>query len=211
MSAERLERLYRDGLTNAVLSWLFVGVLGLVFAESATELDLQWMVFVATATGIAALPAAATRGWRVMPPWELLGVALLPMLVRGLLGADAGVGLFASYMAVAALALLVIVELDAFTALEVTHWFAVVLVVMATMASGAAWAVIRWTLDRLLGTTYLLEPSTSQTAANAALMTEFLWVTVAGFVAGVVFDLYFRWRDRHLKEAVEADIPEAMR
>jgi len=66
---------------------------------------------------------------------------------------------------------------------------------MATLASGAVWAVVRWTADQYLGTAYL--------STNEALMTEFLWVTLAGFAAGVLFDAYFRRRDRWLRSALE--------
>jgi cytochrome c biogenesis protein ResB len=34
-------------------------------------------------------------------------------------------------------------------------------------------------------------------------LTEFLWVTLAGFAAGVLFDAYFRRRDRWLRSALE--------
>jgi hypothetical protein len=143
------------------------------------------------------VPPVAFREWRVMLPWELLVLALLPILVRGLFGGT--VGTFATYFALAALALVVVVELHLFTALEVTHWFAVVLVVMTTLASGAAWAVVRWNFDQFLGTSYLTD--------NYALMMEFVWVTLAGFAAGVLFDAYFRRRDRWLRRALSRVVP----
>ena len=82
-----------------------------------------------------------------------------------------------------------------FTALEVTHWFAVLLVTLTTMASAAAWTVVRWNADRMLGTSLL--------STNDALMYEFVWVTTAGFAAGLLFDLYFTRRDRQLWAAIE--------
>lgn len=184
-----LEQLFRDSRTKAVLSWAMVGVLVLVFVESALDFDLQWTVFVTFVGAVVVGPAVAAREWRVTLPWELLVVATLPILVRGLFGGQ--VGIFASYVAVAALALLVTVELHTFTSLTVTHWFAVAFVVLTTLATAAAWSVLRWNLDRQFGTTYL--------STNDALMAEFLWVTVAGFVAGVLFDAYFRRRDRQLR------------
>lgn len=187
-----LERLFRSGRTNALLSWLMVGVLTLVFVESAMDFDRQWIVFVAVAGVIVLVPPIAHGDWRVMLPWELLALALLPILVRGLSGGE--LGMFAYYLSVAALALVITVQLHMFTSLSVTHWFAVVFVVMTTLASVAAWSIVRWNLDRLLGTSYL--------STNEALMTEFVWVTVAGFAAGVLFDAYFRRRDRQLLRAL---------
>ena len=187
-----IRRLFRSGRTNAVLAWAVVAVIALTFVESALDFDRQWMVFVAGVGGIVLFPPAAYDDWRVMLPWELLVVVAVPVVGRALYVGE--VGLFASYFAVAGLALIVTVELHTFTDLEVTHWFAVALVVLTTMASAAAWTVLRWNMDRVLGTSYL--------STNEALMTEWLWVTAAGFAAGVLFDVYFTRRDRELWAAL---------
>jgi len=113
--------------------------------------------------------------------------------VRALYGGE--LGIFASYLSVAALALVVTVELHTFTALEMTHWFAVLFVTMTTMASVAAWTVVRWTADIVLGTAFLTD--------NDALMTEWVYVAMAGLAAGVIFDAYFRRRDRQLARALK--------
>lgn len=197
-----LARLFRDGRNNAVISWLLVAVLLTVFVESLLEFDLQWMLFVATTGAVVLLPPVAYREWRVMLPWELLVLALLPILTRALVGGE--LGTFAYYLSVAGLALIVTVELHMFTRLRMTHWFAVAFVVMTTMASVAAWAVVRWNVDQQLGTTFLLQPGTTQDEANADLMVEFLWVTLAGLVAGVLFDAYFRRRGRRLYRSIRS-------
>ncbi|MDS0220835.1 hypothetical protein NDI54_05640 [Haloarcula sp. S1AR25-5A] len=193
---DAFERLFRDGRTNAVIAWAFVSILTVVFAESVLDVDYQWILFVGVVGIVVLVPPVAYREWRVMLPWELLVLALLPILVRGLVGGT--VGTFASYLSLAALALLVIVELHMFTTLEVTHWFAVCLVVLTTLAAVAAWTVFRWNADRYLGTTYL--------TTNEALMTEWLYVTLAGLAAGVLFDGYFRRRDRRLWRAIRRTV-----
>lgn len=189
---ELLTRLFRNGRTNALLAWVVTTVLVLTLFESALDTDFQWTVFVAAATVVALVPPLAYRAWEVMLPWELLVVATFPILVRSLFGGT--VGTFASYISVAGLALLIVVELHMFTSLNVTHWFAVTLVVLTTLASVATWTIVRWNLDRTLGTNYL--------TTNEALMTEWLWVSLAGIVAGVLFDAYFRRRDRQLRRAL---------
>ena len=189
---DALERLFRDGHTNALLSWPLVAVLAGVFLESALDVDYQWMLLTAVVGAIVLVPTIAYRDWRVMLPWELLVFALLPILARALL-ADT-LGTFTTALSLAALALIVIVELHMFSRLRVTHWFAVVLVVMTTLASVGAWTIFRWNADRLLGTDYLVD--------NGTLMTEWLTVTVAGVVAGLLFDGYFRRRDRLLWRAI---------
>lgn len=191
-----LAMLFRSGRVNAVVAWPFVAVLALTLAESLIEFDRLWILFITVTGAIVLVPPIAHRDWRVMLPWEVLVLALAPILVRGLFGGE--LGIFAYYFSVAGLALVVTVELHMFTTMRMTHWFAVVFVVMTTLASAGVWAVARWSADRLLGTEFLSSPTTTTDAANAALMTEFLWVALAGVAAGVLFDAYFKRRGRRL-------------
>ncbi|MFO7927877.1 MAG: hypothetical protein ACQET5_03210 [Halobacteriota archaeon] len=191
-----LAALFRSGRANALIAWPFVGILGLVLVESVLDFDRLWILFVTTTGLIVVIPPIAYRDWRVMLPWEVLLLALAPVLVRGLFGGE--LGTFAYYLSIAGLALIVTVELHMFTRMRMTHWFAVVFVVMATLASAAAWAVIRWNADRLLGTEFLSTPGITGEEANAILMAEFVWVTLAGIAAGLLFDAYFKRRGRLL-------------
>lgn len=187
-----LARLFRSSRANAVLGWILTGVLVVVFIESVLEADYQWIAFVGAAGAVVLVPPLAHRDWRVMLPWELLVIALFPILVRGVIRGT--VGTFATYLALAGLALLVTVELHMFSSLRVTDWFAVGLVVLTTMAATAVWTIFRWNADRLLGTSYLVD--------NETLMLEWLTVTLAGVAAGILFDAYFRRRDRQLWRAI---------
>ncbi len=191
-----LAKLFRSGRVNAMLAWPLVGVLGLVLIESVLDFDRLWILFVTITGAVVLLPPLAYRDWRVMLPWEVLVLALAPVLVRGLFGGE--LGTFAYYLSVAGLALIITVELHMFTRMRMTHWFAVVFVVMTTLASAAAWAVVRWNSDRLFGTEFLSTPGMSGDAANAALMVEFVWVALAGLAAGLLFDAYFKRRGRRL-------------
>jgi len=189
---DAIEALFRDGRVNAALAWLMAAVLAVAFVESVLDVDYAWTLFVGFVGFVVLIPPAAFRDPRVMLPWELLALALSPVLVRGLVGGT--LGTFATYLALAALALVVVVELHTFTALSVTRWFAVGLVVLTTMAAVAAWTVFRWNADRFLGTAFLVD--------NETLMREWLYVTLAGVAAGVLFDAYFRWRDRRLRRSI---------
>ena len=177
-------QLFRNGRANAAVAWAMVAVLAGVFVESLLVFDLLSMALTGAIAALVVAPSVAARTPRAMLPWELLGLALLPILVRVLLGGDLGV--FATYLAIAALALVITVELHMFTTLRVTRWFAVVLVVMTTMATAAVWTVLRWNADRLYGTAYL--------TTNEALMIEWIYVTLAGLVGGALFAVYFRRR-----------------
>jgi hypothetical protein len=100
----------------------------------------------------------------------------------------------ATYLSVAAVALVVAVELQVFTPVRMTPRFAVGFVVVATLAAAGAWAVARFALDSLLGTTFLLDPALPESIIERALMFEFVYSTAAGVLAGVIFEGYFRRR-----------------
>ena len=189
---DALERLFRDGRYNAGLAWLLIAVLAGVFIRSLLRLDYRWILFVAVVGAVVCLPPVASREWRVMLPWELLVVALLPILVRGLVGGT--VGTVATYVSLAALALLVVVELHMFTSLTVPDWFAVILVVLTTLAVVGVWTILRWSMDLYLGTHFLVD--------NETLMMEWFYVAIAGVVAGILFGGYFSRRDRQLQRAI---------
>ena len=192
-SEDAMELLFNDNRVNAAVAWLVVGVLALSLVESLLVRDLQWLVFTAAVAGIVLVPPVAHRSPLVMLPWELLVVAALPVLVRTL-SISVLANTFATYLSIAALALVVTVQLHLLTGMNVTHWFAIVLVVMATLAAAGLWTIVRWNLDAVAGTSYL--------STNEALMWEYLWVTAAGLAGGVLFDLYFRPRTRAIRRRI---------
>ncbi len=198
MGEDTLHELIIKSAVNASLGWLIVGTLLIALVEHLLDGDLVWISVTVVVLAVVLLPPLINRSPYVMLPWELLLVVSLPIGIRGVAPM-----LFTStaalYLATAGLALLVIAELHAFTAVEVTHWFAVLSVIMMTLAIAGLWAVGRYYLDRTLGTTYLTD--------NAALMTEFAWATVVGVGAGVLFDLYFRPRVRRLRDVLRAVVP----
>ena len=189
---DRLARLVRDGRFNALAAWAMIAALAGVLVESALDYDPLSAAIVVGLGAVVLAPTVAARDWRAMLPAELVALALLPVLVRAVFGGE--LGTFATYVAIAALALVVTVDLHMFTSLRVTHWFAVVFVVLATLATAAVWTVLRWNLDQRGGTAYL--------TTNDALMIEWLYVTLAGLAAGLLFDGYFRRRGRRLRRVI---------
>ncbi|WP_232686059.1 hypothetical protein [Halobacterium zhouii] len=192
----RLGGLIGDERTNAVAAWLLVAFVALVAVASALEGDFVWVAFSAGVVTIVIVPPAAYRNPRAMLPWEVLVLVVLPVFGR----AFAAPGLtmdVTTYLSVAALALVVAVELDVFTTVGMTNWFAVLFVVVATMATAGVWAVVQWLFDLFLGTTLVLPAQPPLTdaqeqAALNALMWDFVSATVAGVLAGVIFVVYFR-------------------
>ncbi|QCW04532.1 hypothetical protein [Natrinema pallidum] len=175
---------------NAALAWLVTAALvALAIAHGLFD-AYRWFVFTAFAVAIVLLPAAAFRNPLVMPPWELLCLVLLPVIDAAISGVSFLTSI-AVYVAVAAVALVVCVEIDRFTAVRMNHAFAVVLVVLTTLAVAGAWHVAQWLADVTLETDYILD-GRSQDAANRALMYNFAYAAVAGLLAGAVFGRYFQ-------------------
>jgi hypothetical protein len=193
MTEQSVADLLADQRTNALLGWLLVAFLGLVAAESAITGDSQWALFVAGVLALCLVVPVSFRDPMVMLPWEVIALAALPTFGRAV--ATFGPAQeFALYVSVAALALVVAVELDLFTTVRMTVGFAVTLVVFATLATAGLWALVRWGLDLSLGTNTLLVDGVSDDTIHDELMMEFLYSAVAGLVAGVIFAGYFRRR-----------------
>lgn len=180
---------------NAILGWVFVLVVALIGLESAVDRDWIWVLLTLSVVALAVLPPTVFRDPVVMLPWEVLALVSVPLLGRGIFG-----GLLADvagYLGVAAVALVLAVDLDVFTPVKMTTWFAVVFVVLTTMATAGVWAVLRYASDVFLGTTLIYPspppvPPAVEEIALEALMWDFVAATVGGIGAGLVFALYFR-------------------
>ncbi|MDS0477349.1 hypothetical protein [Natrinema sp. 1APR25-10V2] len=183
MSQTTLEGLIADGRTNAVVAWLLIVAIGGIGLAELLTGGFLWATFAATLVALALLPPVAFRSPQAMLPWEVLLLAALPVLGMAI-DADRLTGHFAAYLSVAAIALVLAVELQSFTSVRMTSSFAIVLVVVGTMAAAGLWALLRWSASKTLGIPF--------TADHDAVMWEFVYSAVAGIGAGVVFELYFR-------------------
>lgn len=191
-----LGRLVEDERTNALLAWLVVAVLVVVVVESALAGGLLWAGLAAVVVALAVVPAAVTGRPTANLPWELLVLAALPLAGRTF----GVVTQVATYLAVTAVALVVAVELHAFTDVEMTPAFAVVFVVLTTMAVAGAWASVQWLSDRLLATDYL--------STRTALMWDLTVASATGVLGGVAYAAYFRERGaRGLGEVARGERP----
>jgi len=177
-----IEVLFRDRRRNTVLFWLTVAVL-VVFA--AAELAVGDLLSAAFAAGVAALAVVVPVTYRsvtVTLPWEIVVLASVPTVGRGLVSGSGAVVI--TYLAVAAVALMIAVELHAFAdGVSMSYGFATVFIVVTTLAAAGLWAIARWLGGLYLGT----PPLTDETR----LMWEFVGSTVAGGLAGLVLRSYF--------------------
>lgn len=202
MAETVVERLLRDERLNAGLAWAITAVVVATAAGSLLTGDLLWAAFAAAVTALIVLPPIAFRSPRTMLPWEVLMLAALPVLGRSLATFEVS-NQIATYLSVAALALIIAVELHAFTTVRMTPGFAVAFVAIATMAVAGVWAVVRWSVDIWLGTEFLAALGPTEAAIERAIMLEFVASTVAGVVGGLVFEFYVRRR-----AGIERRVPE---
>ncbi|WP_277541330.1 hypothetical protein [Haloarcula laminariae] len=192
MSADVTD-LLGDQRVNALLSWTVVGLILAAVAGSVASGELLWAAFTGALAAIVLLPPLSYRSVDAMLPWEMVLLSALPVVGR-LFASVPVTGNLATYLSVAAVALIVAVELQLFTPVKMTPRFAVVFVGVATMAAAGVWAVVRWGADRTLGTAFILDPALSEHAVEEALMWEFVASTLAGVGAGVVFALYIGYK-----------------
>jgi hypothetical protein len=183
---------------NAVLGWLLVGVLVVGVGVNVLAGSVVWAGFVAAVAVLAVVPAVRYRDPLAMLPWEVLLVATLPVIGRALvIGQRVGgvtlTGRVTTYLAVAAVALIVAVELDVFTSVRMNETFALVFVVVATTAAAGVWALVQWVSDLYLGTTLLLD-GRPERVVETELMWDFVAATGVGVLAGIVFEYYFHRR-----------------
>jgi len=193
MAGQKAEGLLADSRNNAIVGWVLLAFLGAVVAESVVTGDIAWGVFVGGMLALCIVPPLAFRDPEAMLPWEVIALAALPTFGRAVATFDLTSDLNA-YLSIAALALIVAVELDLFTTVKLTVGFAIAFVVFATMATAGVWAVFRWSMDTVVGTEFLLEPGVEDQVILDQVMYEFIYSAVAGLLAGLIFELYFRRR-----------------
>lgn len=194
MNTSGVGRTLRNEGTNAVIAWLLIAVVTVIAIATLVSAPL-WAGFAVVVAVLSVIPAIALRSPRAMLPWEVLALAAFPFLVRPI--GTPGTGRIETYLAVAAVALIVAVELHVFTSVEMNYSFAVFFVVVTTMACAGVWAVVRWSAASSLGIGFGL--------SHHRLMLEFVASTIAGVFAGIVFELYFR-RFVRARERLEVDL-----
>ncbi|MFA9415406.1 hypothetical protein [Natrinema sp. HArc-T2] len=173
-----LEDLVHGQRANAVIGWVLTGIVALSAIWNGLTAALLWCGLALLVVVVASLPALATRDWTAMLPWPVLSVAAIAVIARGVgLSPEA-----AGYLIVATLALIVVVELEVFTSIELSRRFAVAFAGMTTMALQALWTVAQFYSDRWFGTAFL--------HSQTELQQDIVVVTLVGFVLGGLFEWY---------------------
>ncbi|WP_370574826.1 hypothetical protein, partial [Methanomethylovorans sp.] len=185
-----LGRILKDTSINAFLSWAMVLLVLMLGVLSLMDYRLTWFMLSVFLVCIITAPALLLRKLSIMPSWYFVMLAIMPIV-----GSTTAYHFFTQsmpvYLSVATIALLLTAEISWFTSVRMNDKFAILLVVITTLAMSSLWHLLQWMLDVNFGTTFLLD-GRSQEAINAAVMHEFMYATAAGIAAGILFGLYFR-------------------
>ncbi|MCQ6962891.1 hypothetical protein [Methanolobus chelungpuianus] len=186
---DRLSKILKDTPLNAFISWAMITLLMMLGVVNLVDGRLTWSVLIAALILIIIAPALLMRKPSVMPSWYFIILAIMPIV-----GSTTAYHFFLTsipiYFSVATIALLLAAEINWFTSVRMNSVFAVLLVVITTLAMSGLWHLLHWLLDINFGTAFLLD-GRSQEAVNAIVMHEFIYATLAGIAAGVVFGWYF--------------------
>lgn len=186
---DRLSKILKDTPLNAFISWVMVILLLVLGMVNLADGRLTWSALIAALILIIITPALLMRKLSIMPSWYFIVLAIMPIV-----GSTTAYHFFFTsipiYFSVATIALLLAAEINWFTSVRMNSKFAVLLVVITTLAMSGLWHLLHWILDVNFGTAFLLD-GRSQEAVNAAVMYEFIYATVAGIAAGVIFGWYF--------------------
>lgn len=171
---------------NAAAGWTVVAVLAVVALVNAVAADLLWTAFAVVTVALAVVPVVIYRNAAILPPAEVLAVVALPPILEAVNLPDPVVQA-ATYFAVGGIALLVVVELHVFSAVEMPADFAAVLVVLLTMATAGVWSILRFAADALLGTGFI--------EGKVTLMWDLVLATAVGVLAGPLVWAYLSWHE----------------
>jgi hypothetical protein len=174
-----LQSLLAPDRRDALAAWATTVGLVAVGGQFLRAGEPDWALLTALLVAVVVSVPVMTRDMAVTVPAELLAVAAIPVVVR----AAGALPQATPFVAMAGLAILIAVVLDAFTSLSMTPRFAAVFVVITTMAAAGTWAVSTFVADRVVGTTFV--------GGKTELMWDLVVATVVGIVAGVFLDVYF--------------------
>lgn len=161
-------------------SWILLGLMALVGLANLIALNELWALFAFITVFIAIIPTIIKRDLSAVIPWEILLIVALPHLTQ-LFDVYSDI---ASYIALVGLALIVTIEIERFTDIEMTSRFAVIFIVLTTMAMSGIWAIAQYFSDVLVGTSFVI--------GIGELMWDMIIATAAGIIGGIGFEIYFR-------------------
>jgi len=174
-----LKSLVRDEEVNAVLGWATTSIIALAAIESYLTDAYLWGSLAVLTISVVALPAVVTSRLTAMVSWPIPFVAAVAMVLHAFEFSPDVTG----YVAIGTIALMLVVELDVYTEVELSRRFAVVFATMTTMSLQAVWIIAQYYSDQWLGTAFL--------RSQTELQWDIVYVTAVGIALGVLAEWYF--------------------
>ncbi|WP_094227630.1 hypothetical protein [Methanolobus psychrotolerans] len=187
---DRLSKLLRNTPLNAFFGWTMVFLLSLLGIVNMMDGRFMWFALIVLVICIIIAPAIILHKLSVMPSWYFIILTIIPII-----GNTTAYHFFLTgipvYFSVATIALLLAAEISWFTSVRMHYKFALLLVVITTLAMSGLWHLLQWVLDVNLGTAFLLD-GRSPEEINTHVMHRFIYATITGIAAGLLFGWYFR-------------------
>ncbi len=187
---QHFTHLLQDNKINSFLSWAIVIVLIIVAIINFSEGRYTWTVLTIFTIIVIILPALHFRNPKVMPTWYLLFLVILP-LIASTTASYLFLVRIPVYISIATISLLLVAEINWFTSVKMNPKYAILLVLITTLAVTGLWHLMRWLLDISLGTSFILD-GRGEDILNAEVMHEFIYSTIAGLISGLIFAWYFK-------------------
>lgn len=187
---DKLSKLLKSTPLNAFAGWLMVLVLFFLGMWNLFYGRFMWTMLIFLVIWIIIAPAIILRKLLLMPSWYFIVLAILPLV-----GSTTAYYFFSTsipyYVSVATIALLTAAEIHWFTSVKMNYKFAILLVIVTTLAISGLRHLLEWFMDTIFKTGYLPYAPTAD-AMNDIVMVEFIYALIAGIIAGILFGLYFR-------------------
>jgi len=183
----------RERMIESVASWVAGIVLFFSTVYCLLEFDVLWVFFGITALSLYMLPIVSLKDPFRALPWEMTILLTAPILIHISAGSQAlndhlswwdDFASIAFAFSISTLGFLITIELQMYTPVKMNRPFAVLFVVVFTLAVSGFWQVGEYIGDHVYGTHYQ--------GTNRDVMLSLVWNLVGGIAMGFFYDLYLR-------------------
>jgi hypothetical protein len=183
----------RERIIESEVSWIAGMLLFYSTVYSLLTFDVLWVFFGITALSLYVLPIITMRDPFRALPWEMTLLLAAPIILHISAGSQAlnenlswwdDFTSLAFAFSISTLGFLLTVELQMYSAVRMNRAFAVLFVVVFTLAVSGFWQIGEFVGDRVYGTHYQ--------GSNWSVMMTLAWSLVGGIVMGFFYDLYLR-------------------
>lgn len=200
-SAEKAPRVPVERMLEAEVSWACSLVLLALTIYAIYKFDVLWAVLGIASLALYLLPILSMLDPFKAIPWEITVILAAPMILHYSGSSQAltqNVGWWGDFSSLAlafslsTIGFLMTVELQMYTNVRMNRPFAVVFVILFTLAAAGFWEVGLYLGD--------LHYGTHHQGTNEDVMMTLVWVLVGGILMGLFYTLYLRAMSVHRKK-----------